>query len=204
MVFCPQPDNISQGERAAINALKENDKLNLRKADKGINTVILDTTQKIEEGLKQLSDDKFYKPLSSPIVLDTSRKVKEVVNNLHRAGHIDKMTYKWLIEGQKQPRIPEFYTLTKIHKKIPVGRPIVSGRSGPTERISGFVDSLLQPIAIKQKSYLKDTTDFINFIENTLMTNNTLLATLDVSSLYINIPQVEGININLPSIRKPL
>ena len=149
MVFYPQSDNISQGERAAINALKKNDKLNLKKADRGTNTVILDTTQKIEPGLQQLSDDKLYKPLSSPVVPDAARKVKEVVNNLHRAGHVDKMTYKWLNEGQKQPRIPEFYTLTKIHKKIPVGRPIVSGSSGPTERISSFVDSLLQPIAIK-------------------------------------------------------
>jgi len=25
--------------------------------------------------------------------------------NLRRAGHIVKMTYKWLNEGQKQPRI---------------------------------------------------------------------------------------------------
>ena len=48
--------------------------------------------------------------------------------------------------------------LTKIHKKTPVGRPIVSGSSGPTERITSFVGSLLQPIAIKQESYIKDTT----------------------------------------------
>lgn len=41
---------------------------------------------------------------------------------------------------------------------------IVSGRSGPTERISSFVDSLQQPIAIKLESYIKDTTDFLNFI----------------------------------------
>ena len=195
MVFYPQSDNISQGERAAINALKKNDKLNLKKADRGTNTVILDTTQKIEPGLQQLSDNKLYKPLSSPVVPDAARKVKEVVNNLHRAGHVDKMTYKWLNEGQKQPRIPEFYMLTKIHEKIPVGRPIVSGSSGPTDHISSFGDSFLQPIAIEQKSYLKDTTDFITFIENTPMTNNTLLATLDVSSLYTNIPRVEGINI---------
>jgi len=60
MVFYPQPDNISQGERATINALKKNDELNLKKVDKGTNTVILNTTQKIEEGLQQLSDDKFY------------------------------------------------------------------------------------------------------------------------------------------------
>ena len=126
---------------------------------------------------------------------DTARKVKEMVNKLYRSGHIDTMTHKWLTIGIKQPRIPEFYTLTKIHKKTPVGRPIVSGSSGPTERISSFVDSLLQPIAIKQESYIKDTTDFINFIENTQIPDNVILATLDVSSLYTNIPQEDGIKI---------
>ena len=44
------------------------------------------------------------------------------------------------------PRNPEFYTLTKIHKPSAVGRPIVSGCDGPTEK-SSFVDKLLQPIA---------------------------------------------------------
>ena len=37
---------------------------------------------------------------------------------------------------------------------------------GPTEKLSTFVDQLLQAIAKEQKSYLKDSTDFINFIEN--------------------------------------
>ena len=69
---------------------------------------------------------------------------------------IDAMTHKWLNQGQNPPRIPEVYTLTKIHKPVPVGRPIVSGSGGPTERISSFVDSLLQPIA-KNKSRTSKT-----------------------------------------------
>ena len=95
-------------------------------------------------------------------------------------------------------RIPICYTLTKIHKPKPVGRPIISGCDGPTERISSFsVDHLLQPIAMRQKSYIKDTTDFINFVEETIIPQNTILvsmdATVDVTSLYTNIPQEEGI-----------
>ena len=82
------------------------------------------------------------------------------------------MTHKWLTISLKQPRIPEFYTPTKIRKKTPVSRPIVSGSSGPTERISRLVDSLLQSIAIEQESYIKDITDFINFIANTQIPEN--------------------------------
>ena len=58
-VFRPQRDNISANERNAISVLKHNSKINLKKADKGTTTVILDTAQKIDEGLQQLSNDKF-------------------------------------------------------------------------------------------------------------------------------------------------
>ena len=87
------------------------------------------------------------------------------------------------------------YTLTKIHKPKPVGRSIISGCDGPTERISAFVDKLIQPIAKIQKSYIKDTTDFINFIERKILPQNTLLVTMDVTSLYTNIPQEHGMQI---------
>ena len=87
------------------------------------------------------------------------------------------------------------YTLTKIHKPTLVGRPIISGCDGLTERLSSFADKLLQPIAQIQDSYLKDTTHFIRFIESTRVPRNAFLVSMDVTSLYTNIPQEEGITI---------
>ena len=98
-----------------------------------------------------------------------------------------------VISNTKPPRIPVFYTLTKIHKANLAGRPIISGCDGPTERISSFVDNLLQPIMIEQQSYLKDTTHFINIVEGTIIPKNTILVSMNVTSLYTNIPQGEGI-----------
>ena len=125
-VFHAPLDNISANESKAIGSLKRNSKINLKKADKETTTVIMNTVQKIEEGLEQLPDDKFYKLLTNPIVLDTAQKVNRIVNKLFRSGNIDTMIHKWLTIGN-HPRIPEFYTLTKIHKKIPVARLIVTG-----------------------------------------------------------------------------
>ena len=85
-----------------------------------------------------------------------------------------------------------FYTLTKIHKPTPVGRPIISGCSGPTERISAFVDHLIQPIAQLQASYLKDTTDFINFIKRIKLPKSAIHVSMEVTSLYEKKPQREG------------
>ena len=59
------------------------------------------------------------------------------------------------------------------------------------------MDSLLQPIGQKQESYnyIKPPTHFINFTENTPLSEAAILATPDVCSLYTNISQEEGIEI---------
>ena len=151
--------------------------------------------QKIREGQVLLNDINNYRPLEEPMVGTTAKKVQRVIKSLLQENHIDDMTVKWLSLTPNPPRIPVFYTLTKIHKPTPVGRPIISGCDSPTEHISAFVDHLLQPIAQIQPSYLKDTTDFINFVEKTKLPSKTILVSMDVTSLYTNIRLEEGIDI---------
>ena len=66
--------------------------------------------------------------------------------------------------------------------------PIISGCDGPTERIPAFVDRLIQPTAQKQDSYLKDTTNFLNFIESTKLPKNTVPVSMDVTILLVSTP----------------
>ena len=148
---------------------------------------------KINEGLALLNEKNNFQSLTQPMVETTTRKATQLIKSLLQEGHIDHIAAKWLSLTPNPPRIPIFYTLTKIHKPTPVGRPIISGCDGPTERISAFVDRLIQPIAQKQDSYLKDTTDFLNFIESTKLPKNTILVSMDVNSLYTNIPHEEGV-----------
>ena len=65
------------------------------------------------------------------------------------------MTHKWLTIGLKQPRIPEFYTLTKINEKKDSGDQSFLGAV-----VKQIVDSLIQPVEVKQEFYLKDTGRF--------------------------------------------
>ena len=92
-------------------------------------------------------------------MVDTKTKYSNVIMSLLQEGHIDDMLMKWLSLKPNPPRIPVIYTLTKIHKPTAVDRPIIAGCNGPTERISAFVEYLLQPIAQIQLLYLEDTTD---------------------------------------------
>ena len=188
-------DNLNPAEREALKALKRDTNINLKKADKGTTTVVLNIEDKIKEGRTQLDNREHYRPLVNPMVEETNLRAQQLISDLYLGNHIDEMTKTWLWQTPQPPRIPIFYTLTKIHKPTPVGRPIISGCDGPTERLSSFVDKLLQPIAQQQKSYLKDTTHFINFLNKTKVPENTILVSMDVTSLYTNIPQEEGINI---------
>ena len=185
-------NNLSHNEYKALTELKKNTYIVLKKADKGTTTVITNKCDKIQAQI-QLNNREHYKPLQNPMTVETSQRVHELVTQLHQNNFIDDMTKKWFSQMRHPPRMPIFYTVTKIHKPNPVRRLIISGCEGPTERLSFFVDKLLQPIAQKQKSYLKDTTDFVNFIEKTKVSQDTILVSMDVTSLYTNIPQEEGI-----------
>ena len=56
-----------------------------------------------------------------------------------------------------------------------------------------ILGGVFQPIAQQQESYLKDNTDFVNFIKTTKVPVDTTLVTLNITSLYTNLPKEEGI-----------
>ena len=128
------------------------------------------------------------------MVEKTGKRVLNLVNKLYQGNFIDE---KWLCQTPTPPRIPIFYNPTKIHKPTPVGRPIISGCDGPMEKLSCFVDMILQPIAQQQKSYLKDAMEFINLIEKKKKTPERCYPRLNGLNErnYTNIPKEEGINV---------
>ena len=66
-----------------------------------------------------------------------------------------------------------------------------------------FLDSILHPYVTSLSSYVKDTTDFIKKVKNIkFCSKDSYLVTLDVSSLYTNIPHEDGIQACKSSLEK--
>ena len=141
--------------------------------------------------MKHLNDQTTYKPQKENI----THKLKDLINKLElllKNGFLRKPWHQFCKPPVKH-RTSKLYFLKKIHKN-PMGiRPIVSSCDSITERISQFVDKWLQPYVKNLPSYVKDTTEFINHIEATKLPTNCKLASIDVSSLYTNIPHEEGV-----------
>ena len=165
----------------------------IKPADKGSGTVIMDSSWYINECYTLLNDPIHYQKQSTNLTNKIRERVKEYLDRLHQDDLIDDDTFKYLTSNPN-PKAGRFYMLPKIHKQGNPGRPIISSNGHPTERISEFVNHHLKSLAQPLPSYIKDTTHFFLHLEQMgPLPDNAILVTLDVSSLYTNIPHNEGI-----------
>jgi len=193
-LIAPPHHNLSMDEKTAMAELRQNTDVVIKPADKGSAVVIQNRADYIAEGLRQLSNPNFYVETDTDLTLTHNDEIGTIVNQLFEDDEISEKCKNYL--HFPKPRTSQLYLLPKIHKNTtPVpGRPIVSANNSPTERISQLADFFLQPLVQTTKSYVRDTTDFINKIEALpQLIGDTTLCTIDVTSLYTNIPNDEGI-----------
>ena len=185
--------NLSKKEIKAMEDLKKREDVVICKADKGGAVVICSVKDYIKEADRQLTDRNFYKKLPHNPTSEHAALVDNAIDNLKIQGKLDgKMADKMKTDNPKTPR---FYLLPKIHKPDNPGRPVVSSIDCHTEKISHFVDHHLQPLNKALPSYVQDTTDFLQKLRALPeeLPEDALLVTMDVRSLYTNVPNQEGI-----------
>jgi len=186
--------NMTWEETLALSQLSSRDDIVIKPADKGSAIVILSKTQYRAEVLRQLDDDKFYSKLNRDPTKQNNSDIKAKVTDLLHRDIINKKTASDLVEGH--PKAASFYILPKIHKNLqnPPGRPIVSSNGCPTERISCYVDQILKPLVKTLPAYIQDTKDFLCQLQSIdPVGDDALLVTMDVVSLYSNIPHDDGL-----------
>ncbi|XP_069495233.1 uncharacterized protein [Ambystoma mexicanum] len=182
--------NFSKRQRASALKLAKDKNLIIRQADKGGAIVLMNRSDYIKECERLLSDNVSYLKLTGDPTARLTKIIKENVTLACDSEMISKQESEFLT--REQGRIPVFYILPKVHKGLvdPPGRPIVSGVNSILEPLSKFADFYLRPFVLKMQSYLRDTTDAINKIENIeFVPGSSLLIGLDIQSLYTMISQ---------------
>ncbi|XP_045215214.2 uncharacterized protein LOC123565411 [Mercenaria mercenaria] len=190
--------NLSKEEQEALKHLSQDETIVVKKADKGSSVVIMNRKDYISEAYRQLENNKYYERLD-----ENPQKVfsKDIHDSLNNSENIRESILENLYPSNVV-RVPQLYILPKIHKTfdpdLPLGypgRPIISGCGALTENMSAYVDTILKPYMESLPSYVKDTTDFIKKLQNlSSIDKDAYLVTLDVTSLYSNIPHGEGID----------
>lgn len=203
--------NFSKSEWLAIKSLQNRTDIIIKKADKNSTVVLMNKHSYIQEGKRQLSGI-HYEQIHTTNSDMISKEVNTLVETLKNTNQIDKMTYKFLSNKKAHNKCGRLYMLPKIHKLpenitnnidnlpnksnivIP-GRPIVSQCGVPTEGIGKLLDYFLLPAVKRQSTFIKDSTEMLNILENLKCPANIILCSYDLSSMYTNMHIEELISV---------
>lgn len=197
------PSNLTPEEEQAIQSLRENEDIIIKPVDKGSVTVIMDKEQYVGEADRQLNTTTYYKELNKPIYIESRDRILLIFEKFKKrgGGYFNKIQRDYLA-GQDTPRPRYFYLLPKIHKspetwqiphEVPPGRLIVSDYGSESSGIAEYIDSYLNPLSTRYKSYIRDTNNFISKIREIRLEEPLLLFSMDINSLYTNIETDQGL-----------
>ena len=109
----PKGHNLAKEEALAIRTLKGNPNIIINPADKGGAMVVLNTLAYINEGLRQLSDDKFYIETTEDLSSQHQYTINQFLNKMNEDNEINDDCLSYLLV--KTLRTSQFYMLPKIH-----------------------------------------------------------------------------------------
>ena len=133
------------------------------------------------------------------LLVNLEKKVSVLLKSLFDQEIIDEFTYKYIKPVGSRPGI--LYGLGKVHKEpkngLPPFRPILSAIGTPTYKLAKFLLQFLTCLSNNDYT-LKDSFSFAN--EICQQNSDLYMASLDVDSLFTNIPLDETITLSVESL----
>lgn len=108
-------DNLSKHERMALQSLRINDRIIVKKAGKNSSTVVLDKYLYIKMVMNQLNDNIHYETINESHTTEILNSIITIISGLHKNSYIDDVTLKF-IKNDDVKRLGRLYLLPKLHK----------------------------------------------------------------------------------------
>ena len=199
-------NNLTNEELNALNSLMKNNNIVIQKSDKGNTVVLCDKAAYIERMKELIEDDTKFTHLNKPpdewlsYILSSEKRVRQALykycesNKKHVKYVFTEQQYWSIAPTGTKPGI--LYGLPKIHKalvnNLPKFRPIISMIATPTYKLSKFLVPIIEPITTNEYT-VKDSFSFAQEVVD--FDSNLFMSSLDVTSLFTNIPLNETTDI---------
>ena len=201
--------NIHETEREAISRLTKDESIIIKEADKGGAVVIMEKQYYKKIMLTHLADKDTYVKQDNYQIAQVASKIKNLSSRYKNA--LTKKEIDYLTNFDSKDSL--IYGLPKIHKSKSTSdaithqnsevisifnppdltiRPIIAGPSNPTSHLSHLIHLLLEPLLPLIPSFIKDTFDFLKHLPRKINPSD-ILITMDIVSLYTNIPHQLGL-----------
>jgi len=183
--------------------LKNNDDIFVTKADKGQVTVIMDKTVYTKQMENMLNDESTYRHIKNNPLRKITVKLDNMIKTWRDMKIVDEFMYRKL--KCTNGNLPRCYGLPKIHKPGNPLRIIVSSLGSPLYEVAKFLNKILSESLKKPASHVKDGWTFVRNIRQITMDSSETMLSLDVTSLFTNIPKelvIRGIECRWADIQK--
>ena len=187
--------------KECIEKLYKNKGITIMKSDKGRAVVILNKTTYLSKCNSLITTDQFQKLNDDP-----TKKVEGIVQRtlLKMKEKFTKEEYAKIYPSGSNPGT--FYGTAKVHKLQPgdnvdklIFRPIISNIGTATYKLSKHLAEILSPLG-KSKYTINNTADFVSKLKADKAPQEFQMLSLDVESLFTNVPLEETIEIILNRI----
>ena len=176
---------LNQELKTAARELREREDIIIRKGDKAAVYVIMDKESYLSKMDEILQDTRKFQRLQK----DPTENVKKRINNLIKKANSNSAFFSTVI-GDYRPGY--CYGTVKTHKPGNPLRPIISQVTTPTYQVAKKLNAILTPYVPTCRS-VQSATEFIDLLHTAPPCNN--IASLDVESLFTNVPVDETIDI---------
>lgn len=190
-------NRINKQLHLTLSNLRNNKSIKILRFDKGNGTVILnpdDYINKLNTIISDGSKFKIYQQSKNkkkhPILAiedDISNQIKKILK-----PNLDKEQLSKILPTGSS--VGKLYGLAKIHKTNCPLRPVVNMQGTAQFKLAQYLDSLIKN-SFPQQFMLSSTSEFLEKIKDTRVTNKSQLISYDIVSLFTNIPLEETIQI---------
>jgi len=156
------------------------------KTDKTKQTIIYNKAEYNQKMISHLNNKESYKKISNDPTVDINLNIKQYNSKLLNHKYIDKLTYNKITNNN--PICPRIYGLVKAHKENFPIRPIVNGYESPMYNLSKWLNPTLNVLSRNNPFDIKNSFKLRDKLKEIKLNNNDTLISLDVVSLYPNIP----------------
>lgn len=157
------------------------------KSDKGGHTVLMSVLDYENKLLQHLSCDSYIEFFDDQLL---SRLIQEEVFLIDSFKNAGVFTFfnKSIAFQPAVLQLPRFYGLPKIHKANCPLRPITSTLNSVGRYLSDIFLLMLDIVFSRSNFHIRDSYEFVDFINNTEIDDDDILVSFDIVSMYTSIP----------------
>ncbi|KYN18734.1 hypothetical protein ALC57_08963 [Trachymyrmex cornetzi] len=177
---------LQKATRLTKQFLKDNSNIIFTKADKGNLTVALDKNMYIEKVKTMLDDKDTYMKILKDPTSKINNNLRQLLAGWKKQNYISESTYKQLYCSDGN--IPRAYALPKVHKLNCPIKIIISSLDSALYNLAAFLHSLIVKSIPKAASNIENSFELVQKLKNIKIDHGFSLVSLDVISLYTDIP----------------